>query len=274
MGSFFASSTAFCSWQAEVRKEFQLQSKTGLDSNPDWNLEHDFTNYLTDPQFSNLQNRGCDTYLPNEIVVFNAVKYAKCHSVSGKETVAGSSRYFSANMDWCDRKPTWISCLLCKQGIRITLFKVQAPLWSSWLRSPWPSGWSPLFSVLFTRLSNLTPVTLSSSSPAILPSWTLCSKHFACFSFAHAGSSVSKTLLPLPLSFPFPWVMPYPLGPCLHITSTGRPSPPEMLGSGTHLLLPTLITTLHLPGIANYLFTYLYSRETESPVAMEAVCQL
>ena len=65
-----------------------------------------------------------------------------------------------------------------------------------------------------------------------------------------------------------------PLGPCLHITSPGRPSPPEMLGSGTHLLLPTLITTLHMQSIANYLFTYLYSCETESPVAMGAVCQL
>ena len=48
--------------------------------------------------------------------------------------------------------------------------------------------------------------------------------------FAHAGSSVSKTLLS-PLSFPFPWIMPHPLGPCLHITSIGRTSPPEMLRS-------------------------------------------
>ena len=95
-----------------------------------------------------------------------------------------------------------------------------------------------------------------------------------CSAFAHAGSSVSKTLLPPPLSFPFPWIMPHPLGPCLHITSPGRPSPPEMLGSGTHLLLPTLIITLHMQSIANYLFTYLYSCETESPVAMGAVCEL
>lgn len=141
----------------------------------------------------------------------------------GKESVAGSSRYFSANMDWCDRKPTWISCLLCKQGIRITLFKVQAPSWSSWAQIPLTLWMKPTFFSSVYKAVKSHPVTLSSSSPAILPSWT-CAQTLLLLFLAHAGSSVSK-LFSLFLFLPLPMDNALSFRSLFTHHFTGRPSP-------------------------------------------------
>lgn len=214
--------------------------------------------------------------------------YIKFHAISskflamtGKESVIGSNHYFSENMGWCDREHTRISRLLSEPGSQDTIclgevYRLLSAFGDSDPLYPQDKVHTPQPCLQGSRSWPLH--ALSSASPAISPSCTLCPKHHFLVSLCLplpilCGTVFSLHLIPSSISLANSSFFRYVL---IHHFS-GRPPSPHMLGSRIHLILcapdsPLSHTALHIHSVGSYMFLYLYPHEIECSVATGDLC--